>query len=469
MDRKSNSNKRKSIYLPIILVIAVAFSALSITLVELAILQRKVSSKNQKKISALGVAEAGVSYYLWHLSHNGQDYSDGNPTPASAPYGPYVHDYYNDHGDLVGQYSLSITPPPNGSTIVTVESEGQLTGEVNKRRVKAVLGVPSFSQYAMLSGGEMWFGDTETTNGPVHSNVGVHMDGTNNGVVTSANATYVPTTQFGGNGNRRENGVWGTGGPSSQWLFPVPSIDFQSVSANLQDLKSKAMVSGAYLPKSAFLGYFIQFQPDGTYKIADVTSYSFANLTYGTLTTKSAPANGIIYVEDHVWVEGTVKGKYTIAAATLPSVTATNRDITITNNLLYTVKDGSDTLGLVAQRDIKVGPKSPNFFEIDAAMLAQSGRVYRPCRWNDATPCWKSSGNPHSDTYSIKDTITVYGSISAFSYWNWSWLAGINGTIKSGYLNTIQTFDEHLYYGPPPYFPSTGKYALLSWREELTP
>jgi hypothetical protein len=461
--------KRKTIYLPIILVMAVAFSALSITLVELAIMQRKVSSINQKKISALGVAEAGVSYYLWHLAHNNTDYSDGQSVPATTPYGPYIHDYYNDTGELIGTYSLSITPPPNGSTIVTVESEGKLNGEATKRKVKAVLGIPSFGQYAMISGSEMWFGETESTNGPVHSNVGVHMDGVNNGIVTAANATYVPTTQFGGNNHTAHNGVWGIGGPAEQWLFPVPAVDFQSVSTDLQDIKTKATANGKVLPKSNFLGYFIQFQADGTYKLAEVTSYSFANLAYSSLVSQPIPNNGVIYSEDNIWVEGTVKGKYTVVAAKLPSVAATNRDITITNNLTYTTKDGSDTLGLVAQRDVKVGPKTPDMFEINAAMLAQNGRVYRPCRWNDANPCWKANGNSQSDTYPIKNSITVYGSIGAFGYWNWSWVAGVSGTLKSGYQNTVQTFDEHLFYGPPPYFPSTGKYALLSWREEISP
>ncbi len=465
----TKAGHKKALYLPFLLIITAAFLVLTLGLVQLSTLQRKSARINQTHVSALGVAEAGISYYLWHLAHNNTDYADGHTPPASSPYGPYVHNYTDTNGTVIGTYSITITPPPNGSTIATVTATGTLNGSTKPRTVKALLGIPSFSQYSIVTASEVWFGATESTNGPVHSNVGVHFDGTNNGVVSAANATYVPTVPFGGNGNTVHNGVWGTGGPQSQWIFPVPTVDFNKVAADLSGIKTQAIANGKYLAKSPNLGYFIQFQNDGTYKLATVTGYTFAALTTTALVSQPIPANGIIFAEDNVWVEGTVKGRYTVAAATLPASGATNRDITVTNNLLYTVKDGSDALGLVAQRDVKVGPNSPNIFEIDAAMLSQTARVYRPCRWNDASPCFQGNGSPKSDTYNLRDTITVYGSIGCFSYWNWSWIAGISGTIKSGYVNTIQTYDDHMLFSPPPSFPTTGKYALLSWREILSP
>lgn len=461
---------KHALYLPIILVLTASFLTLSFVLAELAILNRKVTRSNQSKVSSLGVAEAGVSYYLWHLAHNNTDYTDGNANvPPASQYGPYVHTYEDALGHPIGSYSLLITPPTNGGTQVIVESTGTVNNTGKTRTVKAILGVPSFSQYSIVTSSEVWFGANESSNGPVHSNVGVHFDGTNNGPVSAANATYVPTTQFGGNGQTSHNGVWGNGGPQSQWIFPVPAVDFQSVTADFQSLKTKAQSNGIYLAKSPKLGYFIQFQSDGTYKLATVNSYSFSTLSTTALVSYPAPPNDIIYVEDNVWVEGTVRGHFTVAAATLPANPSTNRDITITNNILYTAKDGTDTLGLIAQRDIKVGPKSPDIMEIDSALLSQTGRVYRPCRWNDKTPCFQANGNGQADTYNTRTKITIYGSIACFSYWNWSWQAGVNGTIKSGYLATEQTYDTHLQFSPPPSFPITGKYALLSWRELTSP
>lgn len=452
-------SKRKSFYLPIILILCAAFITLSVALVEVAIMQRKSSKTSQNKIDALGISEAGVSYYLWHLSHNNADYTDGNGAPqGGAPYGPYVHQYIDNTGKNIGSYSLLITPPVNGSTVTTVESTGTLNGSSTTRTVKAVLGIPSFSQYAVVTNNEIWFGDSENTNGPVHSNTGIHYDGTNNGIVSSANASYVPATQFGGDGHTTHNGVWGSGGPTDQWIYPVPRINFQNITADFLSLQTSAASGGKSLGKSTGLGYYIQFLANGTYNLATVTNSTLNQFSTTALVNQPAPANGIIFAADHVWVSGTVHGRYTIAAATLPAAVATYRDITITNNLVYTAKDGTDALGLAAQRDVKVGPLSPNTLEINAAMLAQNGRVYRPICWND---------NCGQGIYNIRNAITVYGSIGCFNYWNWTWVNGNN--VISGYRTTTQTYDQYLLYAPPPSFPLTGQYALLSWREELNP
>ncbi len=465
--------KRRAIYLPIILVFTTAFIALSMTLVEIALLQRKTSRNNLSKISALGVAEAGVSYYLWHLAHDHDDYTDGGPIPVGgAPYGPYVHTYKDNDGNMIGTFSLTITPPPNGSTIVTIESTGTLASTAKQRTVKAVLGIPSFSTYASIVGaGEMWFRAGEDTSGPVHSNVGIRFDAINNGTVSASNATYIPSVNYGGNGNQSQPGVWGDGGPQSQWIFPVPPVNFQQITADLQTLKNAANSNGKYLAESTNLGYFIQFQADGTYKLAEVTNYTFNTFTYTALATQPYPPNGIIYADDNLWIEGTVNGRYTVAAATLPDNPSTNRDITITNTIAYTTKDGSDVLGLIGQRDVKAGPMTPDTMEIDAAMLAQNGRVFRPCRWDrpDDKNCFKGNGDNNSDTYNLRTQLTIYGSVGSFLSENWNWNAGNEGVSKSGYLNVDHTYDSHLLYGPPPSFPSTGQYALISWREVLTP
>ncbi len=456
---KYNKHKfRKAMYLPLLLILTSVFLLLSLIAIDLAVMQRKESLSNANKISALGVAEAGVNYYLWHLAHNDTDYTDGQPVPTTPPpYGPYTHQYYDANGNLIGNYSLLITPPPSGSTVTTIESTGTINTTHQTRTVKAVLGIPSFSQYAVVTGSEVWFGSNETTNGPVHSNIGIHFDGTNNGPVTSSSATYTPSYEFGGDG-QVHNGVWGNGGPQSSWLFPVPTVNFQNITANLQQLETEAQSNGMYLPKSSQLGYYIQFQSDGTYKLATVTSYSMSTFKTTSLVSEPAPANGIIYASDNVFVSGTVHGRYTVVAATLPSSPNTYRDITAIDNLTYTAKDGTDVLGLVAQKDFLVGPLSPLNMEIDAAILAQNGRAYRPYCWNDSC----------GPMYNIRDNITIYGSVGSLSYWNWTWVNQYNQVI-SGYQTTNQSYDQHLQFAPPPSFPTTGEYSLLSWREVTSP
>ena len=45
----------------------------------------RVAKHRSESVEALEVAEAGVNYYLWHLSHDPEDYCDGSPCQGSPP------------------------------------------------------------------------------------------------------------------------------------------------------------------------------------------------------------------------------------------------------------------------------------------------------------------------------------------------------------------------------------------------
>jgi type II secretory pathway pseudopilin PulG len=402
----------------------------------------------ERQSKALNVAEAGINYYLWHLSHNPTDYKDGGTTPTSAPYGPYVHNYYDNDGNLIGTYTLTITPPPNGSTITTVKSVGQVPYMQGARTVLAQIGQPSFANYALLTNTEVWFGSTESSSGPVQSNVGVHFDGVNNGPVYSASATYKPTYQFGGSGITK-NGVWGNGGPTTQWQFPVPAIDFTQLTANLSNLQTQAGTGGTLLATSTGLGYYLLLRSDGTIDVYKVTNESSSTLTKTFLYNMSAPANGVLFVKGNVWIEGTNwPSRTTIASAILPSNSGTNTSIKIVGNLTYKAKDGSNAIGLIAQKNVQVADYAPPTIEIDGALLAQSGQVFV----NSSAP--------------VKTALTFYGAIASYSTWTWNWVNGSN-QIVAGYATTATNFDSNLIYAPPPQYPTTGNYSILNWREQL--
>src|SRR5574337_438197 len=83
-------------------VFVVAIYGLLLTLsVQLDYSHRQIANEE-----ALSVAEAGVNYYRWHLSHAPTDYQDG-----TSVNGTYVHDYFDPQGGKEGQFSLDITPP----------------------------------------------------------------------------------------------------------------------------------------------------------------------------------------------------------------------------------------------------------------------------------------------------------------------------------------------------------------------
>jgi hypothetical protein len=431
-----------------VLVMSFLLSALGLVEVNTLISNERFNLYNSQSAEALNVAEAGINYYLWHLAHNSTDYKDGGTTPSTAPYGPYLHDYYDIAGNLLGTYTLWITPPPNGSTVTTVESIGQVPNFAGARTILAQLGQPSFANYALVDNEQVWFGTGESSIGPVMSNVGVHFDGTNNGPVMSASSTYVPSAQFGGTG-ATENGVWGLGGPKSQWQYPVPSVNFAQVTANLSSLQTLATSGGTNLAATNAMGYYLLLNSNGTINYYKVTNETNSGITDTLISANNpAPANGVLFVNDNVWVQGTNwPSRITIVSAKLPQNAATNTNINVIGNLTYAAKNGSDAIGLIAQNNVIVSNYAPTNIEIDGALLSEVGNV------------WVQSTAP------VKNSILFYGAIACNSIWTWNWTNGTS--ITAGYNTTTTTFDSNLVYAPPPQYPVTGTYSVLNWREQL--
>jgi len=169
------------------------------------------------------------------------------------------------------------------------------------------------------------------------------------------------------------------------------------------------------------------------------------------------PGNGIVFVENYTWVEGTINGDHlTIAAADL-SPTPVYKDIYINHNILYTDKvgtdaDGPDILGLIAQNNISIGLYSDDNLEIDGALLAQKGRIGRD------NYSW-------ADTGRFRNTITTYGSLVTKQRYGFSWINSGTGQRVSGYETRNLYFDNNLIYYPPPYFPVGDKYQIDLWQE----
>ncbi len=413
---------------------------------------------------AIQIAEAGINYYQWHLAHFPNDYQDG-----TGQAGPYIHEYRDfDTQTILGQFSLTVIPPVVGSTIVTIKSTGWNNDTpAITRTVTAKYGIPSLALYAFLSNDVIWIGDNETVGGQLQSNNGVRFDGVGNAPIQSAKLTYTCPASQGSPCPAIKNGVWGSASQAVQnfWKFPVPAVDFSTLTSNLATMKASAQSAGIYLPPSNAQGYSLVFVSDGTVRIYKVTSlrsnptgwdvnYVAHNerVDYNNRTlqfTQAIPANGIIYVEDKTWVEGTVKGRVTVAAAQLPYNPSTAPTIYIPANILYLAKDGTNVLGLLAQKDIVVTYYAPSTIEIDAALVAQNGSAqffYYP--------------------NNIKTSITTYGAIMTFGQWTWTWVNGSNQVV-SGYINTNSIYDGDLLYGPPPSFPfSTSGYQLLNWASD---
>jgi Tfp pilus assembly protein PilX len=522
----SQSSAQAGFILPTLLSFIIVMSIIVAGLVEVINTNYGLVSNNVKSQQAFNIAEAGINYYLWHLSHNSTDFKDGQSTPTtpdpSLGYGPYVHQYIDANAVNEGTFTLYINPQGGGSTIATVRSIGQVAGSTSTRTMQAQIGASSFASYAVSSDSALWFGPNETADGPVQSNQGIRMDGPNTSDVTSANTTYVPPNQLGGDGASHP-GVWCSASVTTpvncntrskaSWHYPQTTIDYNQVTTSLCTMKKAAFASNsatsalatqsnactqipttrtsAYLPQrstsfSSTKGYLIELNTNGTYNLYNVNSEDDTQATYtaalspGTAiaTNVAIPSSGVIFAEDNVWVRSnpTFHGRVTIGAGRL--ATTNNADINIADDLAYSTKNGQDSIGLVAEDSIIVSPYAPpasgNFtFEVDGALLAQSGNVEFPgvyrANTNRCTRGWTSSSQ----------TMNFYGSIATRQDWTWSWLEGTSqcgdavrdpssGQYISGFLNNTTHYDYNLLYAPPPSYPITGGYTIISWREILT-
>lgn len=471
---KSTKNQR-GYFLATILVFATVIIILTTSLIYISINQKRYFQANREKASARQIAEAGINYYLWHLTHDSEDYADGTGDTCDPSCGPYIHDYKNASGEVIGTYSLEITPPETGENYATVVSTGQLTLSAEKKIIEARLGIPSFARYAILSTDDLWFGPTEDSYGPVHSNVGVRHQGEAwNGIVTASNETYYCTSGSCGQQGWHP-GVWCDDYPLCPLLhggynFPVPPIDFNQITADLAQIKVDAQAGGLYFGASGAKGYHIVLDQTN-FRLYRVTNTKCAEQrtcnvytqagwmrvaddinTETLIGTYSFPANGLVFTEDNLWIEGTINNvQLTFAAARFPDTSSTNASIIINNNLLYTNYDGTDKIGLIAQKFITFPKISPNYLEVDAAMVAQHGYV----EW-------------HNYPNTIYQQFKLHGAVATNGGLVWSWVAGGSEPVNviSGYRETITEYDEYLTFGPPPSFPTTGAYTILYWEEK---
>ena len=434
--------------------------------------------------TALMIAEAGVEYYRWHLAHAPNDFQDGTGQP-----GPYVHDYKDKNGNIIGQFSLEITPPPIESSVVSIKSTGKTTADPNIQKiVRTKLGIPSVIKYAVLSNSNIRFENGTRVIGPIHANGGIRFDGTAENLVTSSRTAYNDPDHSGPD----EYGIHTHLSPVDPLPpgvlpargdvfyagreFPVPAVDFNGLTESLAQIKTKAQSGGKYFGRSGTKGYHIVLKNNDTFDIYKVKRMmkkpdrSCKNKLrqkgwkiWSIRTTSGSeqlignypvPANGLIFVEDHVWVDGRINtARVTIASGRF-SVSAKNyTNIIIDKDLLYTNYDGQDVIGLIAQGNVLAGMNSENDLRVDAAVVAQKGMV---ARYYYQPPTSKVNCSP----YNSRQSFLLYGMIATNKGYGFAYTDG------SGYQSRDIIYDSNLLYSPPPSFPLiSGLYQQISWDE----
>lgn len=473
--KKNFQSQRGTLLIPIMI-----FSAIAIIVIGGIVRWAEITIRANRDMfvreEAIQLAESGVEYYRWHLAHAREDFKDGTGSP-----GPYVHNVYDKDGNLSGQFSLDITPPPVGSTKVVVKSTGIPEGSTVSRTIKVEMAIPSFAKYAVAVNDVVRFGEGTEVFGQMHSNKGIRFDGLTHNIITSAVASY-NDTDYDDCNNSNSFGVHTCVSPRDPSppaavpnrpeifevgrQFPVPELDFTGITSDLAAIKSGAMDGGKYFGPSSKQGYQIILKTNDTFDVYRVNSQSSvtnscrnnSNSQPGwnswSINNKqfvgnyAIPENGLIFVEDNVWVEGQINSaRVTIAAGKLPDI-GTRPQITVNNNLNYTNYDGTDVIALISQGNLNVGLNSQNDLEIDAALVSQNGRVGR---YNYDRDCGANY---------VRNSITLLGTIITNIRYGFAYTDG------TGYQERHLNYDANLLYSPPPSFPLTSDYySILSWQE----
>lgn len=432
--------------------------------------QHKFQISKVERERALGIAEAGVNYYKWFLSHYPDDLTDGTGLP-----GPYEHEYSDPESGAIGKFSLDISGVAQCGqySAVDIESTGWTDEEPTlTRKVRVRYARPSVAEYSYIINDNVWAGADRQISGKYHSNGGIRMDGINDSLVTSAKDTWQCTPSFGcSSPYENKAGVFGdgVGGILGLWQFPVEPIDFDGLSLNLAQMKSLAQDYGIYLQKpTSGKGYHFIFKSDGSFDVYRVMSvdavrgYSTEegwHWDYHVIKKESflqnysvPPECGLIFVEADLWVEGVVNGKTTVVSANLVNPNK-DTDVILNNNITYSSSDGSDGLLMIGENDVLIPLYSPDQMELKGIFMAQKGHFGR-----NYYSCWDYPADCKKDSLEMNGSVVSNGRVGT----RWS----CSGAYCSGYENRTNSYDRKLMVDPPPLTPfADDEYGFVKWAE----
>lgn len=477
MTRQHPSFRRQAgALLVVFLVFGAVIFVIATGYVSYLVTQHKSVEHQVIRSQAREIAEAGLDYYKWYLAHFPDDTTNGTGIP-----GPYVGVYTDSEDGAVGEYSLSIASTSYCGVVSSIEIES--TGLAYEKpsldqTIYARYARPTVAEYSYIINSNVWAGSDRTIVGPYHSNGGVRMDGTNNSTVSSGQETWSCTSSYGCSPTQTHDGVFTTtaNANASLFAFPAPPINFTGLTVDLSQMKIKAQTaSGVYIPPSGVYGYRIAFQSDNTIDVYSVDeTYNYQGYTtengtqyerhiirdddpYATYTIN--PNCPLIYVEDKVWLEGTVSGKVSIAAADTDTP-GVDPSIILNDDITY----ATSTAGLlaIAEQDVLLGVVVPDTMYLNGIFIAQNGRYGRNHYQYSNLP--NPSGPADYRPYYQRSTLNMNGTIVSNGRVGEKWTSG--GVFMSGFNVRNNTYDRNLVSDPPPLAPHTSDdYNFIEWRD----
>lgn len=419
------NNKKGFILITAYLVIGVLL-ILGFAFLSGSISEMRIAERERDAIAAFYAAEAGINYGLNWLRSQTSPPSGTQAFTLSA--GPSIEG---------ATYAVTIDPNDNNPQInlkrYQISSTGQ-TGDATRQIVEEVQ-VDSYARYAYFTDDEhfrwygwyrvpVWFISGDHLNGPVHTNSHLHISG------DPAFSDLVKTVD--------DFITYMHGGPpddNPQFAQGVQlGVEPISTPSKALDLRTAAVQEGVHLTGQTTLS----LKSDGTMDVTN-SNNNWVN------QNMPLPNNGAVFVTGgDVYISGTLNGQLSVG---------TNNNVVVTNNITYNTDpqlnpSSTDMLGLIAEKDVVVSQDAPYDLTIQASVMAL-GNSFLVENW------W--TGSP-------KGTLTVYGGIiqdyrGPVGTFNSSTNQKVSGYSKN-YL-----YDSRLRNNPPPFYPTTGDYISLSWRE----
>jgi len=450
------------------------FMMLFVSLMDYLLMQyRWVGSKTEQE-RALEIAEAGIEYYRWHLSHFPNDLQDGTGTP-----GPYVHTYEDPEEGPIGQFSLEIGGDLLCGKVQVVQATS--TGWTFKdpkftRTIAVSIARPTVADYSYIVDANVWAGSSRTIVGPYHTNGVVRMDANNLSAVTSKVGTTSCSGPNLGGCSGTIFGVYGTGSHPEWWRHSQPDIPFSNFDYDFDTMEKLAQDSGIYLKKisddATLFGYYLELKNNKTVDIYRVTSINWTSVTtpdsqtintpeiLGDVTThrqfienRAIPQTcPIVYASDRVWLEGQVSGKVTVVANATTTLTP---DMFLQDNITYSTTTGADGLTALSEGYLLIPLDVPTDMTISGIFFSQKASYGRASYGNMGV-----TYNPKK----ARNSLSTNGTIISKGRTGTAWYSGTNFT--QGFQNRFDNYDRTLAKSPPPLTPfASPDFRFIEWRE----
>ncbi len=363
-----------------------------------------------------------------------------------------------DHWCSLGngyEYNLQITPPSPAQPGVTILSTGRKIGNASDTRViQAVVRQSSITDFQQISNGDIGIAAGATLYGLIYANGNINWSGGsalgNNyatGTISGSVTWLNGATGFDGNGSTAYPNLFA---PPSPLTGPIDFNNFLTSFSDIASAAGDATGGGIYLD-SSYSTWRLIFNAAGTITVQGCSisniERSTSSPTCTTVSTLPVPSNGAIYSTVSVIVQGTVKGRVTVA---------TPNRVIIGGNLLY--QGDTDFL-------------NPSYGQ-NVLGLEAIGPIVVPC-WINGNLDWRAALLSQTDTFGAWGN----GFTSGASCTN-SGLAGNamryrgsvttdhGGSFSSWFDSRDYLYDPSLVYLPPPWFPTLDpNYQITSFRE----